>query len=613
MKFELIAAAALAARAVSGAVIKRHESCSTHIQETNPDYNQNPVALAVDSRSPAASPASKNVVWVTVTRYTTVTSGSTQGSTLRSTVYMSVTSTTTVTPPASSGALPAPMPSPEAPPVESAPPASTPSAPPASTPAPSAVESTSLLAPPIGETTIDSPSSPIWYSGPNTIPASTSGSKGAGQSSSAAPPSGGSTPAPTPLAPASQAPGGTVAASSPMGGFVYASAPASSKSGSASAAPSPAPNSPATPPASSTPAPSQSAVTLTPIPPADTPAPSPPATTSASRKSAVSPAPSASSKDLLGTLATPPGSSTSKLPAVAIAPVTTANLGKRQADAWATPLPTQVESDSMTTIPSSKTVREGSVTVLPKRSNIFIRPRIPQAGYPNGFNPGLYDEDNLPHVERRAAEPATTIKLPGIEQTLDGKPVAKQTSKVIVHRATRSSPTTRSNSTPSPRPSSSSRKPSPSPSNTSKPSPAPTPKPTSSTKSSNSDGEVKTVVLSQDPRCPYPYPGVNCGTPITTLTTAMPKKTGARGKKLTWKQTLVVVLSGEVAMKTSSTQTVETLTVVRSADIVVRTRPVVATLVVTHPPALAASTRPAAAPSVASTTSCGWVTVGRGG
>ena len=56
-----------------------------------------------------------------------------------------------------------------------------------------------------------------------------------------------------------------------------------------------------------------------------------------------------------------------------------------------------------------------------------------------------------------------------------------------------------------------------------------------------------------------------------------------KGRKLTWNQTMVVVLSGEVAIKTSSTPVLETLTVVRSAEVVVRTKPAVETLVVTRP------------------------------
>jgi hypothetical protein len=30
---------------------------------------------------------------------------------------------------------------------------------------------------------------------------------------------------------------------------------------------------------------------------------------------------------------------------------------------------------------------------------------------------------------------------------------------------------------------------------------------------------VKTVVMSEDPRCPYPYPGIQCGKPTTTVST----------------------------------------------------------------------------------------------
>ncbi|KAL5426749.1 hypothetical protein PMIN04_001686 [Paraphaeosphaeria minitans] len=42
------------------------------------------------------------------------------------------------------------------------------------------------------------------------------------------------------------------------------------------------------------------------------------------------------------------------------------------------------------------------------------------------------------------------------------------------------------------------------------------PKPKSSSKSSVGD-EAKTIVVSQDPRCPYPYPGIYCGEPSTTV------------------------------------------------------------------------------------------------
>ncbi|KAF1971380.1 hypothetical protein BU23DRAFT_555916 [Bimuria novae-zelandiae CBS 107.79] len=61
-------------------------------------------------------------------------------------------------------------------------------------------------------------------------------------------------------------------------------------------------------------------------------------------------------------------------------------------------------------------------------------------------------------------------------------------------------------------------------------------KPKSSSKPSAGD-EVKTITISQDPRCPYPYPGIHCGMPVTTVTTVRkatktseasePKKTGS--------------------------------------------------------------------------------------
>jgi hypothetical protein len=67
-----------------------------------------------------------------------------------------------------------------------------------------------------------------------------------------------------------------------------------------------------------------------------------------------------------------------------------------------------------------------------------------------------------------------------------------------------------------------------------------------------------------------------------------------RKGKWSWKQTMVVVLSGEVAVQTAvkEMETLETLTVVRSADVVVRTRttamPMVETVVVTHEPGFTA-------------------------
>ena len=68
--------------------------------------------------------------------------------------------------------------------------------------------------------------------------------------------------------------------------------------------------------------------------------------------------------------------------------------------------------------------------------------------------------------------------------------------------------------------------------------PKPTSVPTSriSSKSNSSDG-VNTISASQDPRCPYPYPGIHCDNPTTSVTTVEkptatsknsdPKKTGS--------------------------------------------------------------------------------------
>ncbi|KAJ4344502.1 uncharacterized protein N0V89_012245 [Didymosphaeria variabile] len=54
--------------------------------------------------------------------------------------------------------------------------------------------------------------------------------------------------------------------------------------------------------------------------------------------------------------------------------------------------------------------------------------------------------------------------------------------------------------------------------NTNAPEPTSAPETKSSSKPSVAD-EVKTIVVSQGPRCPYPYPGIHCGKPITTVTT----------------------------------------------------------------------------------------------
>jgi len=53
----------------------------------------------------------------------------------------------------------------------------------------------------------------------------------------------------------------------------------------------------------------------------------------------------------------------------------------------------------------------------------------------------------------------------------------------------------------------------------SKPSMARTTNKPSSKLTSNTGGSVETVVVSQDPRCPYPYPGVHCRGPVTTTRT----------------------------------------------------------------------------------------------
>lgn len=53
-----------------------------------------------------------------------------------------------------------------------------------------------------------------------------------------------------------------------------------------------------------------------------------------------------------------------------------------------------------------------------------------------------------------------------------------------------------------------------------KPTSAPTLKPSSKSSSKPADGdEVNTAVMSEDPRCPYPYPGIQCGKPTTTVST----------------------------------------------------------------------------------------------
>jgi hypothetical protein len=69
--------------------------------------------------------------------------------------------------------------------------------------------------------------------------------------------------------------------------------------------------------------------------------------------------------------------------------------------------------------------------------------------------------------------------------------------------------------------------------NTNTPKSSSSPKPDSSSKSSAGD-EIKAIVVSQDSRCPYPYPGIHCGEPTTTTTTikhATPTLT--RGRKKT--------------------------------------------------------------------------------
>jgi hypothetical protein len=62
--------------------------------------------------------------------------------------------------------------------------------------------------------------------------------------------------------------------------------------------------------------------------------------------------------------------------------------------------------------------------------------------------------------------------------------------------------------------------------------PTTTAAPSSSTYADESDDkDVKTTVISADPRCPYPYPGIYCGTPKTTMVTQTRKPTSTSAEK----------------------------------------------------------------------------------
>ncbi|KAF2645656.1 hypothetical protein P280DRAFT_513551 [Massarina eburnea CBS 473.64] len=99
--------------------------------------------------------------------------------------------------------------------------------------------------------------------------------------------------------------------------------------------------------------------------------------------------------------------------------------------------------------------------------------------------------------------------------------------------------------------------------------------PTPSVADRDEDKNVKTAVISQNARCPYPYPGRHCGAPKTTVVTEVKTKTKSsdkaektgqerrggtekkgrvKDKKLSWKQTVVLVLSGEAILKMASTR-----------------------------------------------------------
>ena len=500
MRHALIAVAALAVQAVSGTVIKRDGSC-TKKQDT-----VSPPAANVNSAAPSSN---TSVVWVTTTDYTTVPPQPKPTKTVQVTITESIM--------AQPSATAAPAPPANSTSVTAAPEPSTPSsgAPP-------------VPAPPVSAPAATTPSSPDYPVHNHTLATNVTG-----QPETTITPSDalGAIPTLTPPGTVSailttsnaQGPESTAGASTPLlscstwpCGFTWPGAPASNQPAGTPAAPPPAPGTTSVPPSQ----------------PASVPPPPPVPSTAAQDAPASTPAPSSTTPlpsfvlDIPNSFASmttkvtdPPDSAStmapsSKTPEVIVIPAATTNAAKRD-----------TEEAAHTILPHSLPAH--------KRSNT---PRLP--GYRNGVNPALDDEANAPPVERGNDGPLHVVSRDaGAIPEADA--VVEDTYKLNVrhapstadpedhHSTSKPSSAPHSNPTPkpTPRPSPTSPKPSPPPSNTPKRSPSTTSRPASATKSTNGNENVKTIVVSADPKCAY-YPLPGCGKPSTTLTTETKKATG---------------------------------------------------------------------------------------